>query len=372
MPVYNAESVIDEALTSMTSQTFYNFEILTIDDGSTDNSLKKMQLWASRDTRIKVFTQGHEGCHVALNRLIALSTGTYIARMDADDVSHVDRLQEQVNYLDQNHQVDLVSTGYAYFINKRIVYFGSILPDDTEFYRQMIMTGSSNPIPHGSVMFRRSSINGYMPCVYRTKTGQDFDLWLRMLAQGSKFGAVGKVLYFYRKGSQLQNDTRRTAIRSKQMQTLVQMYKSKRLFDNDAVNQEISVLQGLNTKTWSNQWFNNYQRFRQKLILIIVNLASKESNSGCEMNSNEKNARIFKVRYTVIQSIGCLARRVYDIIINIRKTNNVYLCFKKNAALQEQLSFACKRRDPCQSHVFLEAGICPLGPPGLSASARRL
>lgn len=110
MPVYNCEASIALAIRSIVNQTFSNWELLVIDDGSNDRTVAIAQ--AFNDWRIRIVDDHtHKGLSFRLNQAIELSRGKYFARMDGDDVSYPDRLLLQVSYLDQHHEVDLLGGG---------------------------------------------------------------------------------------------------------------------------------------------------------------------------------------------------------------------------------------------------------------------
>jgi len=104
MPAYNAELYIDDAIVSILSQTLQDFEFLIIDDGSSDSTLNIIQSYADKDKRIKFWKRDNRGIVYTLNELVALSSGEYIARMDADDISHPDRLEKQLSEMRKNPQ----------------------------------------------------------------------------------------------------------------------------------------------------------------------------------------------------------------------------------------------------------------------------
>ena len=114
MSVYNGGKYVDRAIKSIVDQTMCDFEFLIMDDGSSDDSLDKLNRWGVRDARIQVFSQANQGLHCALNVLIAKSRSPYIARMDVDDFSFSTRLAEQCDYLDARPEVDLVASGIVY------------------------------------------------------------------------------------------------------------------------------------------------------------------------------------------------------------------------------------------------------------------
>ena len=116
MPVYNADKFLDESINSILSQTYSDFEMLILDDASTDNSLKIIKAYAKKDKRIKVLVnQKNRGEAKCRNRLLKNSKTEFIAWMDADDISLEDRLQTQIDFLKQNSKIDAVGVQYSAF-----------------------------------------------------------------------------------------------------------------------------------------------------------------------------------------------------------------------------------------------------------------
>ena len=102
MSVYNGDRFLAAAVESILTQTYDDFEFLILDDGSRDQSPEILQGYAGQDTRIRLLTQANQGLTVSLNQLIEASRGQFIARMDADDVAHPDRLGRQLEFLRQH------------------------------------------------------------------------------------------------------------------------------------------------------------------------------------------------------------------------------------------------------------------------------
>ena len=116
MPVYNAEKFLKDSIGSILKQTYSDFELLILDDGSTDNSLKIIEAYAKEDKRIKVIVnQKNRGEAKCRNRLLKNSKTEFIAWMDADDISLEDRLQTQMDFLKQNPKIDAVGVQYSAF-----------------------------------------------------------------------------------------------------------------------------------------------------------------------------------------------------------------------------------------------------------------
>lgn len=119
MPAYNAEKYIAEAIESILSQTFKDFEFIIVDDASTDNTWKIIQEYAKKDERISIY-RNEKNLYIAenRNRLVNLAKGKYIAWQDADDVSMPVRLKKQSHFLEKNPQVGIVG-GYLQFFDEK-------------------------------------------------------------------------------------------------------------------------------------------------------------------------------------------------------------------------------------------------------------
>jgi glycosyltransferase involved in cell wall biosynthesis len=197
MPVYNGRRYVREAVDSVLAQTFLNFEFIIVDDGSTDGTSELLQSYADRDPRIRLLSRGHAGLGVALNEGLAVARATYIARMDADDISLPERFQRQVDFL-QAHP-DHVLAGCRCIL---------IDPDghpicekrEIEFEHSKIeamLLKMKWPVVHPAVMMRRDvvmKIGGYHP---ELVPNEDHDLFLR-LSEVGKLANLDEVLLYYR------------------------------------------------------------------------------------------------------------------------------------------------------------------------------
>jgi glycosyltransferase involved in cell wall biosynthesis len=120
MPIFNCEKTLAIAIRSILNQTFSNWELLLIEDGSSDRSLEVARSFV--DPRISVFSDRlHKGIVPRLNQAVAASRGEYFARMDGDDIAYPERLDHQIRYLEQHHEVDLLGCGMLVFKNDRCV-----------------------------------------------------------------------------------------------------------------------------------------------------------------------------------------------------------------------------------------------------------
>ena len=196
MPVYNGSKYLVEAIESILSQTFDDFEFLIIDDGSTDKSLEIIKSY--EDPRIKVIQNPQNlGISASLNNGIYSAKGEYIARMDGDDISLPDRFQKQIKFLDSHPEVIIVGS-YMNIIgslfNQKLRY--PLSHDD--IVNSML---TSNPMGHPSVMFRRlevTQLGGYRSMKEWNNGSEDYDLWLRMVGANYKLANLPECLMDYR------------------------------------------------------------------------------------------------------------------------------------------------------------------------------
>lgn len=196
MPVYNAGRFLPAALDSILEQTFTDFELIAVNDGSTDESGKVLAAYASRDSRLRVVThRQNQGLVATLNEAIDLAKGAYLARQDGDDISFPTRFEQEVGVLDQHPDVVLVAGSFEVFDEQDEFIYREVLPtEDEDIKRAMYLR---NPIGHGSVMFRKDAciqVGKYSPDCGPT---EDYELWSR-LAKVGKFHALETATFRWR------------------------------------------------------------------------------------------------------------------------------------------------------------------------------
>ena len=180
LPVRNAAGTLDDALNSVLAQTFKAFEVIAVDDGSTDGTPEVLRRAAWRDSRLRVISTTGGGITAALNRGVSLAAGRFIARQDADDASMPQRFERQVEWLEQRPRVCAVGTGAVTIdsVGRPIGQFPIRL--GVAAVRKGLLTARVTPV-HGSMMIRREclvEVGGYREAFVMS---QDFDLWLRLL-----------------------------------------------------------------------------------------------------------------------------------------------------------------------------------------------
>lgn len=191
MSVFNREDYIKTSIDSLLNQTFRDFEIIIVDDCSTDSTVKIIESYT--DSRIRLIKNSeNKGLTHNLNRAIELSNGEYIARMDDDDICFPDRLEKQVKFLDKHKKIDLVCSQAVFFGDKKGAM--SLLINNSDYIKNYICY--RNVIIHPSVMFRKSSCISYDESFVKA---QDSEAWFRELViNGKKAGYISKPLLNYR------------------------------------------------------------------------------------------------------------------------------------------------------------------------------
>jgi glycosyltransferase involved in cell wall biosynthesis len=192
MPAFNEASYVRRSIDSILAQTFRDFELIVVDDGSTDGTWGIVQGYD--DPRI-VGVRGERGgvCR-AVNRGLEMARGEYLARMDADDESLPERLERQVRFLDAHPSISILGTAYYKWDALHGERYARFHPETDEAIRRSL--GLYIPICQGTVMFRREvyeTIGGYDPTI---PDAEDMDLWLRA-APHFRFANLPEPLYVY-------------------------------------------------------------------------------------------------------------------------------------------------------------------------------
>jgi glycosyltransferase involved in cell wall biosynthesis len=193
MPFYNAQATIEAAVQSILGQTYQNWELLLLDDGSTDNSRALVEKFA--DPRLVIWSDGNQkGLAPRLNECVARASGNYIARMDSDDISYPDRLSTQVEFLETHASVDLVGCSVVVFGEDGSPLGKRIVPESHDRIVQNPSTGFG--LAHPTWMARAAWFkqNHYDPEALRY---EDFEL-LNRTYQSSQFANIPDLLFGYR------------------------------------------------------------------------------------------------------------------------------------------------------------------------------
>ena len=197
MPCFNAARYLDSALRSVRAQSFADFELLLLDDGSTDESRIISESHARNDNRIRILGGSHRGLVAQLNTGIESARAPLLARMDCDDVCLPDRFVEQVHFLDCYPQHVAVGCWL-----QEIDAFGSPMrriehPLDHDVIDGAFIAGRSGAIAHPTVMMRADAVRRVGGYREGTFPAEDLDLFLR-LGEVGRLGNVPQVLFQYR------------------------------------------------------------------------------------------------------------------------------------------------------------------------------
>lgn len=198
---FNAESYLEESLDSLLDQTFNDFELILVDDGSSDNTRNIMIEYQKKFKECSILTNQHnEGIPVSRNRALLASKGDLIAIHDADDVSLPTRFEKERNFLINNNST--VVGSYAVKINHNSQVIGNMVypPKETAGAFSVISRFCLNPIIDPSSMFIKNTVlkHGGYSMSEELKTALDFDLWCRLLCHGYFVSNIQEFLIKYR------------------------------------------------------------------------------------------------------------------------------------------------------------------------------
>jgi glycosyltransferase involved in cell wall biosynthesis len=267
MPVYNGEQYLREAIDSILCQTFQDFEFLIIDDGSSDHSIDIINSY--QDTRIALIkNEINLGLVLTLNKGLSLAKGEYIARMDADDISFCDRLENQIAFLDTNPDVSLLGTNAQIIDSEGNPQgFCNVISGYELIKWQMCF---SSPFIHPSVIFRSQiidKVNGYTSEAIKGRekySGEDYDLW-RRISKISQVDNLQKTLIYLRK-----HDGNLTKIYLKEHlrnASIINSLVIQEYIDLEP-NQEVDQYIQKTSRVFLNQ-YQNTQEVRESILLIF-------------------------------------------------------------------------------------------------------
>lgn len=284
IPFYNAEKYLSDAIKSVIAQSYPYWELILIDDGSKDDSLKIAQDFSAKDNRIRVISDGlNKKLPTRLNQIIKEARYAYIARMDADDLIHTERLEKQITFLKNNPQYDLVSTSLLSIDNIDNImgvrtYFPKIVT------KKDALLGNSG-IVHASILAKKE---WYKRNLYNENNAlaEDYELWLTAAIKDDlKVGFLPEYLYYYREEG---NATKEKMLRGYTTQIKIIKKYSKGILS-------------------SKQLFSLILRFRLKKTIVL--LADKFNL----MQFILRNRSSIKVEYNLIEDY----KKQYSIIKNV-------------------------------------------------------
>ena len=276
MPFYNSKKYLKDSIASIINQTFTDFELILLDDGSTDFPEEIVNLFS--DNRIRYYKEvSNKGLIYQLNKGIELSTGKYIARMDADDISRPNRFKKQVEFFEDpyNLAIDVLGTN-AIKIGDEVgeIDFKNYNPQQISFLLNFYC-----PILHPTVMIRKSVFDNGFKYLEEFKYAEDFALW-RMIDNGKNIAILPDNLLEYRihKG-QTNQDVIRLEIQTTSC-LKVGALKSVRFFERFIFTPRLKRL-------FIDNWFGNkndmspniFQRYYIKYMKKLLGIKSEQLNN---------------------------------------------------------------------------------------------
>jgi glycosyltransferase involved in cell wall biosynthesis len=202
VPAYNAEKFVAETIESVQAQTYTHWELIIVDDGSTDQTADIIKEYVIKDSRIQYWyqTNGRQG--KARNLAISKAKGIYLAFIDADDLWHPKKLEKQIEVFILNYNVDVIYTYGTSFVGdksntfKKFAFNKGLIDKKKQF--DFLISGYS--LPNLSVIVKRNSVikvGGFDEDI-RVQNAEDYQLWLRLADNGSQFYCLGEDLFYYR------------------------------------------------------------------------------------------------------------------------------------------------------------------------------
>ena len=263
MSTYNRESMIKEAIDSVLNQNFNDFEFIIIDDASTDSTVSVIKSF--NDSRIRLFSNKQNcGCTFNYHNANNLAKGKYIAHLDDDDIFLQNKLQLQVEFLEQHSDIDMVGTYVETFgegARPSWVFYSK--PEEIDFLMNLY-----NPICHSSVMYRKSFIDKHaVNYDISKKCAQDYDFYKQFLLKGAKIVNLPEVLVRYRMHANRLTDIKVTQDIQIQNAEQVKIELLSRFFTDKQIQEFKELISGFP--------FNEYQ---ETGVIEAVKLLSLNSN----------------------------------------------------------------------------------------------
>jgi len=285
LPVYNCKRYIADAISSILSQKFDSFELIVVNDGSTDGTTEILNDFKHQKLRIFTNTE-NKGLVYSLNLAINNAIGKYICRMDADDIATTNRLQVQYNYLEHNKNISCVGC-QGYNINEKGLVIGKTIWRRNTFMLKFFMLIGNNPVGHPFAMIKKEAITdvgGYREEYFGA---EDIDLWLRILKNGGLFANCPEYLMKYRlHESQITMNT--TKINSAKFFVMYSFYKQIGIKD-EGIGETLEL-------------FLDVKNYKVSNYLLCIKLF-KEITTHC--NFSKLSELAFQLIYIFFFSLNC-------------------------------------------------------------------
>ncbi|MDV5102915.1 glycosyltransferase family 2 protein [Clostridium perfringens] len=309
MSVYNGEKYLNEAIESILNQTYKNIEFIIIDDGSTDGSSDIIRNYLI-DNRIKFLKNvTNKGLIYSLNRGIEESNGKYIVRMDCDDVSHLDRIEKQVNYMEKNSDI-VMSGSDVNFIFEGIPFLKKKVSSQYDYEKIKVSTMFDSTFSHPTVIIKRDYlIKNNLRYEEDYKNAEDYGLWTNIVPYAN-VSNLKEILLNYRIVK-----TSVTRKSNKDMNSRREVFKKiyKNYFENLGINItedeldkhfDVAMIQNLNKSNYSydelNTYLDNlYEKCKEVLDKDYMKDYLEEKKFKLRFYMNKNNKFEFSKRFMV-------------------------------------------------------------------------
>lgn len=202
MPVYNSEKYVSEAIESVCNQSYKNWELLIVNDGSVDLSAEIIENYAKKDTRITVFHKQNEGVSIARNYALDKISGEYVTFIDSDDVYHVDRLKKMVQVFEKHGNCDIVFSRHKEFTGQlntgEVSSTGAIVISDDDILKKIISDSRNHFIWNVMLKSSIAKKEKFAPIRF----AEDFCYIRDCACHCRKMAVLDEVLYFYRRDNE--------------------------------------------------------------------------------------------------------------------------------------------------------------------------
>ncbi len=202
MPAKNAARYLEATVRSVQAQTYVNWELMFVDDGSDDNTLQLIQALAADDRRIRVHAMAHGGRGRARNACVERMTGKYVAVCDSDDISFPDRFEKQVTYLESHPDIGAVAAWWVPFSTESPTHASPVrrFPTEPDELRDAFARGKMR-FHNATAMIRASLFREHGAYNVELRRAQDYEFFSRLSRRGVRFAALPEPLLFYRQES---------------------------------------------------------------------------------------------------------------------------------------------------------------------------
>lgn len=325
MPVRNEAPYLPAALASLQRQSFTNWQLVVVDDGSSDATPEILATAARIDTRISVIRRDGGGLVAALNSGLAACRAPLLARMDGDDISHPLRLERQLTFLNSNPDVGLVACSFRHF-PRTLLKTGMLMYESWQngltshdlILRDLFV---ESPFVHPSIMVRRSLVidaGGYQDLGWP----EDYDLWLRLANNNVRFARISDTLFFWRDHSE-----RATRVMTEYATTAFRACKCHHLL-HSFLKHETSVAiagAGLEGRAW------------QRLLLIHGITVSV----WIDVDARKIGRDLHGAPVRGIEALASLSKTKILVAIGVHGARDQFRSIAATVGLTEQINYVC-------------------------------